>query len=166
MLRYLNRGVGKKTDFVASVPFNSQADEIRPTCHARMLLSIGAPVTPDGGSFWSRRKSRINRRLAGVDILGSTLRANYFNFYVAGSDRIRELTTPSYPGQPPLTCARPNGSRRSARSRLWVNQHTKLWSVNSLALRKKKKSARTYPSLFQEVCGCPKQDGSSGRRDF
>lgn len=46
-----------------------QTSTTTPTCHARMLLSIGAPVTPDGGSFWSRLKSRINRLLAGVDIL-------------------------------------------------------------------------------------------------
>lgn len=39
------------------------------TCQANILLSIGAPVTPDGGSFCSLLKSRIKRRLAGVDII-------------------------------------------------------------------------------------------------
>lgn len=33
-----------------------------------ILLSVGAPLTPTGGSSWSRLKSRIRRRLAGVDI--------------------------------------------------------------------------------------------------
>jgi hypothetical protein len=31
-----------------------------------MLLSCGAPEIPVGGSLWSRLKSRIRRRLAGV----------------------------------------------------------------------------------------------------
>eukprot|EP00953_Heterococcus_sp_UTEX-ZZ885_P037320 19179-Heterococcus_DN1.PRE.3 len=38
------------------------------TCQTMMLLSIGAPVTPEGGSFCSLRKSRIKRRRAEVDM--------------------------------------------------------------------------------------------------
>lgn len=34
-----------------------------------MLLSVGAPETPVGGSSWSLLKSRIRRLRAGVDIL-------------------------------------------------------------------------------------------------
>jgi hypothetical protein len=33
-----------------------------------MLLSVGAPLTPTGGSSCSLLKSRMRRRLAGVDI--------------------------------------------------------------------------------------------------
>jgi len=36
--------------------------------HIIILLSVGAPETPVGGSSWSLLKSLINRRLAGVDI--------------------------------------------------------------------------------------------------
>lgn len=35
-------------------------------CHTRMLPSMGAPVTPVGGSFWSFLKSCSNRRRAAV----------------------------------------------------------------------------------------------------
>lgn len=34
-----------------------------------MLVSMGAPVTPDGGSFCNRRKSRSKRRRALVDMM-------------------------------------------------------------------------------------------------
>ncbi len=34
-----------------------------------MLFSPGAPLTPSGGSSWSRLKSRISRRRAAVDIV-------------------------------------------------------------------------------------------------
>lgn len=34
-----------------------------------MLLSVGAPDTPVGGSSWSLLKSRIRRLRAGLDIL-------------------------------------------------------------------------------------------------
>jgi hypothetical protein len=44
------------------------------TCQTMMLLSIGAPVTPEGGSFCSLRKSRIKRRRAEVDIAVLCLR--------------------------------------------------------------------------------------------
>lgn len=37
--------------------------------HIMMLSSFGAPVTPCGGSFCRRRKSRISLRRAGVDIV-------------------------------------------------------------------------------------------------
>lgn len=43
-------------------------------CQSMMLLSIGAPETPEGGSFCNLRKSRINLLLAAVDIAAFPLR--------------------------------------------------------------------------------------------
>jgi hypothetical protein len=40
----------------------------RKTHHCMMLSTAGAPLIPVGGSFCSRLKSRIRRRLAGVVI--------------------------------------------------------------------------------------------------
>lgn len=37
--------------------------------HSKILLSVGAPETPAGGSSWSFLKSRMRRRRAGVDIV-------------------------------------------------------------------------------------------------
>lgn len=37
--------------------------------HSSTLSGVGAPETPAGGSVWSRLKSRIKRRLLGVDIV-------------------------------------------------------------------------------------------------
>lgn len=45
-----------------------------------ILLSVGAPLTPTGGSSWSRLKSRIRRRLAGVDIFFSLSLLQYLLF--------------------------------------------------------------------------------------
>jgi hypothetical protein len=37
-------------------------------CHSMILLSKGAPLTPEGGSFWILRKSRRRRLRAVVDM--------------------------------------------------------------------------------------------------
>ena len=47
--------------------------------HKSILLSVGAPETPAGGSSWSLLKSLINRLLADVDMIwGYKIYLNYF----------------------------------------------------------------------------------------
>ena len=37
--------------------------------HSMILLLVGTALTPVGGSSWRRLKSRMRRRLAGVDMV-------------------------------------------------------------------------------------------------
>lgn len=66
-----------------------------------MLLSVGAPETPVGGSSWSLLKSRIRRLRAGVDILlrhthtGSALPLGFLREFAErerdGEDKLRPV---------------------------------------------------------------------------
>lgn len=47
-------------------------------CHFMILVSIGAPLIPTGGSVCKRRRSRMSLLLAGVDIF-KTIKNDYEN---------------------------------------------------------------------------------------
>lgn len=52
-----------------TVPRSRWAYPKMTACHDMILLSMGAPEMPSGGSLWRRLKSRIKRRRAGVDMV-------------------------------------------------------------------------------------------------
>ena len=48
--------------------------------HSMILLLVGTALTPVGGSSWRRLKSRMRRRLAGVDMVPTGETECYYLF--------------------------------------------------------------------------------------